>query len=136
MFYKKIRYYSMPLENGNAHKSENYQWALPSSQCSPVNDGGHLQRNLLAVYPTWQIPLFIHGLLLQGFCVGRGVGRKIYKRKMMKEDHLGSNKNVLEIKGGVEGAGSGRRGVWFGFSFYLDILKRQVAAVKSSVRIY
>ena len=33
-----------------------------------MNPGRQLQRNPLLVNPAWQIPLFEHGLLLQGFC--------------------------------------------------------------------
>ena len=42
---------------------------LPLLQCAPVNPEGHLQRNPLSVYPAWHVPLFEHGLLLQGFCL-------------------------------------------------------------------
>ena len=40
---------------------------LPFLQKGAVNPCGHLQRNPFSVYPTWQMPLLKHGLLLQGF---------------------------------------------------------------------
>ena len=41
---------------------------LPLWQFDPVNPGGQIQRKPLLVNPAWQVPLFKHGLLLQGFC--------------------------------------------------------------------